>query len=134
MAVLRGYHSVSRVQYSRGSLLFAEDISSAFPVVTKDKCGIEVAHEVVSKVIELPMPTDHNNPPLPGGWLCVIIGHVALFRYRTIMSYGDGCTPTPPITNHFSNPDIYYLGLPTGTATEDNARRLEETMVRLDNA
>lgn len=46
------------------------------------------------------------------------------------MAYSDGCDPKPPRVNHFSNPDIDYLGLPTGTATDDNARCIETNMVR----
>lgn len=32
--------------------------------------------------------------------------------------------------NYFSNPDVDYLGLPTGLTTNDNARVLRENMVR----
>lgn len=42
------------------------------------------------------------------------------------MSYSCGT----PYGNYFSNPDVSYLGRPTGTATEDNARALEDVMVR----
>ena len=50
----------------------------------------------------------------------------------TIMSYPDGCeVPNPPTINYFSNPDIDYLGEPTGTLTDDNARCIEESMVIL---
>ncbi|CAM9322195.1 unnamed protein product, partial [Hapterophycus canaliculatus] len=52
-------------------------------------------------------------------------------RFATIMSYSTGCDA--PAINHFSNPDISYLGRPTGTATEDNVRRIEETMVAVSN-
>lgn len=31
--------------------------------------------------------------------------------------------------NYFSNPDVDYLGLPTGTSGENNARVLRENMV-----
>lgn len=34
-----------------------------------------------------------------------------------------------PALNHFSNPDVSYLGLPTGTATANNARTVRENMV-----
>ena len=42
------------------------------------------------------------------------------------MSYGCGS----PYGNYFSNPDVTYLGRPTGTPTEDNARTIEDNMVR----
>lgn len=34
-----------------------------------------------------------------------------------------------PSVNHFSNPDVIVLDKPTGTATEDNARAIEDNMV-----
>lgn len=46
-------------------------------------------------------------------------------RYRTIMSYSCGSG----YGNYFSNPDVSYLGRVTGTATEDNARTIEENKV-----
>lgn len=42
------------------------------------------------------------------------------------MSYSCGS----PRANYFSNPDVSYLDKPTGTATEDNARVIEEHKVR----
>eukprot|EP00903_Cladosiphon_okamuranus_P019467 g17901.t1 len=54
-------------------------------------------------------------------------------QYRTIMSYTNGCNPAPPKVNHFSNPDISVLGLPTGTSTDDNARTIEDNMVDVSN-
>ncbi|CAN0080080.1 unnamed protein product [Scytosiphon promiscuus] len=54
-------------------------------------------------------------------------------QYRTIMGYTTGCVSSPGRINYFSNPDISYLGLPTGTATADNARRIEDTMVAVSN-
>lgn len=47
-------------------------------------------------------------------------------RYRTIMSYSCGT----PYIFYFSNPDVSYLGKPTGTATENNARSIRNNMVR----
>lgn len=32
--------------------------------------------------------------------------------------------------NHFSNPDVSYMGVPTGTASANNARTIRENMVR----
>lgn len=32
--------------------------------------------------------------------------------------------------NYFSNPDVSHLGLPTGTATENNAQTIRDNMVR----
>ena len=51
------------------------------------------------------------------------------FRYQTIMSYR--CGSSNRYINHFSNPDVSVLGLPTGVADEaDCARRIGDTMVR----
>ncbi len=44
-------------------------------------------------------------------------------RWRSIMSYEPG-----GITQHYSNPDVWHDGSPTGTATDNNARVLRETM------
>lgn len=49
------------------------------------------------------------------------------------------CSYTPPDDytwqyvapiNYFSNPDVSYMGLPTGTATANNAKVVRENMVR----
>lgn len=47
------------------------------------------------------------------------------------MSYS--CPVTSGIRiNYFSNPDVFYLGRPTGIADDaDCARRIRETMVRI---
>lgn len=49
-------------------------------------------------------------------------------RYVTIMSYTDDCHGG--YANYYSNPDVIHLGKPTGTDTENCARRITETMVR----
>ncbi|CAM9444977.1 unnamed protein product, partial [Ectocarpus sp. 13 AM-2016] len=48
--------------------------------------------------------------------------------YRTVMSYSsNGCSGVPRV-NYFSNPDVSLGGVPTGTATNDNARCIEDSM------
>ncbi|CAM9635177.1 unnamed protein product [Scytosiphon promiscuus] len=56
-------------------------------------------------------------------------------RFHTIMAYyckenaPSGYTGDyVPALNHFSNPDVSYLGVPTGTATANNARTVRENM------
>lgn len=58
-------------------------------------------------------------------------------RFRTIMAYP--CYYNPPDgwswesaspVNYFSNPEVSYLGLPTGTTTENNAETIRGNMVR----
>lgn len=48
----------------------------------------------------------------------------------------DGGSYTEGVPIHypklFSNPDVSYLGMPTGTATENNAQTLRDNMVRLE--
>ncbi|CAN0343650.1 unnamed protein product, partial [Scytosiphon promiscuus] len=54
-------------------------------------------------------------------------------RFHTIMAYycvynpPDGYTGDyVPALNHFSNPDVSYLGVPTGTATANNAQTIRD--------
>lgn len=53
-------------------------------------------------------------------------GHILSNNYHTIMAYGSSCNWCP-VVNNFSNPDIAYRGVPTGTAYHNNARRLNDT-------
>eukprot|EP00752_Nemacystus_decipiens_P014856 g13227.t1 len=53
--------------------------------------------------------------------------------YKTIMSYRNGCDVVPPTINHFSNPDVNYLGLPTGTSLANNAQCIKDSMVAVSN-
>lgn len=45
----------------------------------------------------------------------------------------DGCNDAPRV-NYFSNPDVSLGDKPTGTAENDNARTIEENMVRVGAA
>ncbi|MEA2603771.1 MAG: peptidyl-Asp metalloendopeptidase [Acidobacteriota bacterium] len=45
-----------------------------------------------------------------------------LNRFRTVMAYD--CTPSCPRVLQFSNPAVFYMGLPTGTATQNNAQTI----------
>ena len=44
-------------------------------------------------------------------------------RYRTIMAYPKSGYSR---VNYYSSPDVYYQGVVTGSATEDNARVIRE--------
>lgn len=44
------------------------------------------------------------------------------------MAYTDDCEVD--YVNYYSNPDVVVLGRPTGTAIENCARRIRNTMVR----
>lgn len=55
-------------------------------------------------------------------------GHYHSGQYRTVMSYSNPCTGGCTRRQYFSNPNVNYLGLPTGIDNErDNARTLELT-------
>jgi len=45
------------------------------------------------------------------------------------MSYSTDCSVTR--VNYFSNPDVYVYDKPTGQEAADNARAIEDNMVRL---
>ena len=45
------------------------------------------------------------------------------------MAYESGCADAPRV-NVFSNPDIEYAGKSQGTATANNARVIQESVVR----
>src|SRR5262249_38782088 len=47
-------------------------------------------------------------------------GYINGSKWRTLMSYKEGCGGCPRIP-HWSNPSIMYMGEPTGTATNDAA-------------
>lgn len=73
-----------------------------------------------------------------GPSICANSPHASLLSwlrlFRTIMSYWTSCFV--PRINYFSNPDVSYPpdddnGKPTGTATEDNARTIEDNMVSI---
>ncbi|CAM9277620.1 unnamed protein product, partial [Ectocarpus sp. 12 AP-2014] len=49
-------------------------------------------------------------------------------QFRTVMTYSNDCSGAELI-NYFSNPDVEYLGQPTGTATENNAQTVKDNMV-----
>lgn len=58
-------------------------------------------------------------------------------RFRTVMAYADDCTSPCPRVLHFSNPARNYVisgtGYPTGTATQDNARSINNVRVTVAN-
>jgi hypothetical protein len=69
---------------------------------------------------------DPNNTPFAYGH-----GHVNP-KWRTMMSYQEGCDGCPRIP-FWSNPRVRYQGEPTGTLSEDNARVILEQAERVSN-
>jgi len=53
-------------------------------------------------------------------------------QFYTVMSYGTACAGCQQVMQ-FSNPTILYRGVPTGSATQDNARTLNESRVAVAN-
>jgi hypothetical protein len=68
---------------------------------------------------------DDSNVPFAYGH-----GYVNGAKWRTMMSYKEGCGGCPRIP-HWSNPRIVYKGEPTGTAATDNARLILERAERV---
>ncbi len=54
-----------------------------------------------------------------------------LNRFRTIMAYD--CTPSCPRILHFSNPSVFYMGLPTGTTSQNNAQTINNVRKLIAN-
>jgi hypothetical protein len=53
-------------------------------------------------------------------------------KFHDIMSYGNNCTGCPRI-NQFSSPGTTYQGRPAGTATQDNARSINNVRTTVAN-
>lgn len=53
-------------------------------------------------------------------------------RYRSIMCYNDDSNPSQRI-GYFSNPDINFIGVATGTATRNNARTIRDRRGTYEN-
>jgi hypothetical protein len=58
-------------------------------------------------------------------------------RFRTVMSYADNCTSPCPRVLHFSSPGVNYVisgvGYPSGTASQDNARSINNVRTTVAN-
>ena len=94
--------------------------------VTARSCAVgnlSFAHELGHN-----MGSQHNPENGSGATYSYGYGHYVNGSYRTVMSYVDpcaaGCTRRP----YFSNPDVIYLGQPTGIFNaRDNARSINNT-------
>jgi hypothetical protein len=69
--------------------------------------------------------TDPNDHPIPYAH-----GYVNGTKWRTMMSYNEGCGGCPRIP-YWSNPRIMFNGEPTGTPANDNARVILEQAERV---
>ncbi|MCW8870970.1 MAG: zinc-dependent metalloprotease [Proteobacteria bacterium] len=97
--------------------------------VTRVSCAVgnlSFAHEFGHN---MGLEHDPTNGASPGSasypWS---FGHYHSGQYRTVMSYSSECSGGCTRRQYFSNPDVTYLGLPSGIDNErDNARTLELT-------
>lgn len=99
--------------------------SSAFTVTTRH-CAVgnlSFAHELGHNM------GAHHDPANGGGAAYPYsFGHFVNGSFRTVMSYNTQCPSGCTRVAHFSNPEISYLGHPTGIAdARDNHRTLNNT-------
>jgi hypothetical protein len=81
------------------------------------------------------MGCTHNPEDGSGGAFAYSYGHWnATGGFRTVMSYAPSGCPTCIRRSFFSNPNLTYLGLPTGIANQrDNARTINSTDQQVAN-
>jgi len=87
---------------------------------------ISIAHEIAHIIgARHDRTVDANETPF-----AYAHGYVNGTKWRTMMSYNEGCGGCPRIP-YWSNPRIMYKGEPTGTASNDNARVILEQAERV---
>ena len=104
------------------------DAEDAFFVVhhTCASITISIAHEIAHIIgARHDRAVDANETPF-----AYAHGYVNGTKWRTMMSYNEGCGGCPRIP-YWSNPRIMYKGEPTGTAATDNARVILEQAERV---
>jgi peptidyl-Asp metalloendopeptidase len=104
------------------------DAEDAFFVVhhTCASITISIAHEIAHIIgARHDRAVDANETPV-----AYAHGYVNGTKWRTMMSYNEGCGGCPRIP-YWSNPRIMYKGEPTGTAAADNARVILEQAERV---
>ncbi len=94
--------------------------------VTARSCAVgnlSFAHELGHNMGSQHNPENGSGATYPYGY-----GHYVNGSYRTVMSYTDPCTSGCVRSPYFSNPNIIYLGQPTGILNaRDNARSINNT-------
>lgn len=104
---------------------------SGFTVTTRS-CAVgnlSFAHELGHNM------SAHHDPANGGGAVYpYAYGHFVNGLFRTVMSYSTQCTSGCTRVAYFSNPDVSYLGQPTGIANaRDNHRALNNTAAVVAN-
>lgn len=100
--------------------------------VTARSCAVgnlTLAHEMGHNM------GSHHNPENGGTAVFPYsYGHYVNGSYRTVMSYVDPCTSGCVRSPYFSNPNVVYLGQPTGIPNaRDNARSINNTADVISN-
>jgi len=94
--------------------------------VTARSCAVgnlSFAHELGHNMGSQHNPENGSGPTFPYGF-----GHNVNGSYRTVMAYVDPCTSGCVRVAYFSNPNVIYLGTPTGiNNARDNARSINNT-------
>ncbi len=100
--------------------------------VTARSCAVgnlSFAHELGHNMGSAHNPENGSSATYPFGF-----GHYVNGSYRTVMSYVDPCTSGCTRVPYFSNPNIIYLGQPTGIDNaRDNARLINLTADSISN-
>ncbi len=94
--------------------------------VTARTCAVgnlSFAHELGHNMGSQHNPENGSGPTFPYGF-----GHYVNGVYRTVMSYVDPCTSGCTRRAYFSNPNVVFMGFPTGIpSARDNARSINNT-------
>jgi hypothetical protein len=100
--------------------------------VTARSCAVgnlSFAHELGHN-----MGSQHNPESGSGATYSYGYGHYVNGSYRTVMSYVDPCTSGCTRRPYFSNPNVFFAGVPTGIANaRDNARSINNTADTIAN-
>lgn len=92
--------------------------------VTADGCAVgnlTFAHEHGHNM-GLEHDPANGNPP-DNGTFTFRFGHFVDGEYRTVMSYSNQCSAGCPRVPHWSNPDVVFMGDPTGIPDQRDNRR-----------
>lgn len=74
------------------------------------------------------MGLQHDSANGSGGSFAYARGHFVDGSYRTVMSYSDSCTMGCTRRSYFSNPNVSFMGVPSGIVDQrDNARAANQT-------
>lgn len=127
LVVLFGFHS--SWAWTGRTIDYTQDINNSFAVLQAS--NVNTNYNFVHLLSHL-MSTRHEQCSVASSSLCDdnhSFSHAWHFgnwwtHYRTVEFHSSGYGN---IINHFSNPNVNYSGMATGTSVNDNARRMVET-------